>query len=296
MEMVMRLADALHIEFELVDDAEALPTDARSTKRRARATRREATMPEAVPAPTLPRDRSAPLIAPVAGVATPVAVSAAPMAAAVSPAARSGLAPLRPPRLGRYRDAPSEPMPERPRPAPWTPSTEPYALESALASRLASLSSEDWSAGFAATCSVFASGVTLPASFLEGLGRWTAAAFQRLRRPPGARRPPTPEPPDGCLDALDPWPLVHGWTASRQPGYSSTDTNLAYDALHGGQLVALGDRTIRSRAVIVVAEPHGIVRVAFDSGDILSLSSRSALDVIDPPRRRVTRSSRASDS
>jgi hypothetical protein len=58
----------------------------------------------------------------------------------------------------------------------------------------------------------------------------------------------------------------------------------------------VGDRTIRSRAVIVVAEPHGIVRVAFDSGDILSLSSRSAFGVIDPPRRRVTRSSRASDS
>jgi hypothetical protein len=47
-------------------------------------------------------------------------------------------------------------------------------------------------------------------------------------------------------------------------------------------IVALGDRTIRSRAVIVIAEPHGIVRVAFDSGDILSLSSRSALGVIDP--------------
>jgi hypothetical protein len=58
----------------------------------------------------------------------------------------------------------------------------------------------------------------------------------------------------------------------------------------------LGDRTIRSCAVIVVAVLHGIVRVAFDSGDILSLSWRSALGVIDPPRRRVTRSIRASDS
>jgi hypothetical protein len=254
MEMVMRLADALHIEFELVDDAEALSPDGRSTKRRARATRRGATMPEALPAPTLPRDRSAPLIAPVAGVATPVAVSATPMVAAVSPAARSGLAPLRPPRLGRYRDAPSEPTPERPRPAPWTPSTEPYALESALASRLASLSSEDWSAGFAATCSVFASGVTLPASFLDGLGRWTAAAFQRLRRPPGARRPPTPEPPDGCLDALDPWPLVHGWTASRQPGYCSTDTNLTYDALG---ILAIHLAFDGKTAVVVRLAPRG---------------------------------------
>jgi hypothetical protein len=61
-------------------------------------------------------------------------------------------------------------------------------------------------------------------------------------------------------------------------------------------IVALGDRTIRSRAVIVVAEPHGIVRVAFDSGDILSLSSRSALGVIDPPRRRSAGARRAGDA
>lgn len=62
-------------------------------------------------------------------------------------------------------------------------------------------------------------------------------------------------------------------------------------------IVALGDRTIRSRAVMVIAEPHGIVRVAFDSGDILFLSSRSALGVIDPlPRRRTTRLRLTSDS
>lgn len=254
MEMVMRLADALHIEFELIDDAKALPTDERSTKRRARATRRGATMPEGAPVFTLPRDRSPPLIAPVAAVATSVAVFATPVVSAVPPAARPGLAPLRPPRLGRYRDAPSEPTPERPRPAPWTPATAPYALESALASRLASLSSEDWSAGFAATYGVFASGLTLPVSFLDGLGRWTAAAFQRFRRPPGARRPPIPEPPDGCLDALDPWPLVRGWTASRQPGYCSTDTNLTYDALG---ILAIHLAFDGKTAVVVRLAPRG---------------------------------------
>ncbi len=61
-------------------------------------------------------------------------------------------------------------------------------------------------------------------------------------------------------------------------------------------IVALGDRTIRSRAVIVVAEPHGIVRVAFDSGDILSLSSRSALGVIEPPHQRPARARRVRDA
>ena len=57
-------------------------------------------------------------------------------------------------------------------------------------------------------------------------------------------------------------------------------------------IVALGDRTIRSRAAIVVVEAH-VVRVAFDSGDILALSPRSALGVIDPPLARAHRPRRA---
>lgn len=56
-------------------------------------------------------------------------------------------------------------------------------------------------------------------------------------------------------------------------------------------IVALGDRTIRSRAAIVVVEAH-VVRVAFDSGDILALSPRSALGVIDPPTPRAPRTRR----
>jgi hypothetical protein len=57
-------------------------------------------------------------------------------------------------------------------------------------------------------------------------------------------------------------------------------------------IVALGDRTIRSRAAMVVVEAH-VVRVAFDSGDILALSPRSALGVIDPPTPRAPRTRRA---
>jgi hypothetical protein len=76
---------------------------------------------------------------------------------------------------------------------------------------------------------------------------------------------------------------------------------ISHRIIHAAQLragpatiiVALGERTIRSRAVMVIAEPHSIVRVAFDSGDILSLSSRSALGMIDPPpHRRSARSGR----
>ena len=44
----------------------------------------------------------------------------------------------------------------------------------------------------------------------------------------------------------------------------------------------------RSRAAIVVVEAH-VVRVAFDSGDILTLSPRSALGVIDRSRDSLER-------
>lgn len=47
-------------------------------------------------------------------------------------------------------------------------------------------------------------------------------------------------------------------------------------------ILALGGRTIRSRAEIVVVEAH-VVRVAFESGDILTLSPTSALGVVDKP-------------
>ena len=43
---------------------------------------------------------------------------------------------------------------------------------------------------------------------------------------------------------------------------------------------------------MVVVEAH-VVRVAFDSGDILALSPRSALGVIDPPTPRAPRTRRA---
>jgi hypothetical protein len=57
-------------------------------------------------------------------------------------------------------------------------------------------------------------------------------------------------------------------------------------------VVRLPDRTIRSRALMVQAEAHGVVKVAFASGDVLTLSSRTAVGIIDPPRvRRARRAS-----
>ena len=52
-------------------------------------------------------------------------------------------------------------------------------------------------------------------------------------------------------------------------------------------IVALGTRTLRSRVLIAVTEPHGLVRVAFASGDVLALSPRSAVGCIDPPARSL---------
>lgn len=51
-------------------------------------------------------------------------------------------------------------------------------------------------------------------------------------------------------------------------------------------VLALGERTIRSRVEIAVVEPHGVVRVAFASGDIVTLSVRAVVGVIDPPANR----------
>lgn len=59
-------------------------------------------------------------------------------------------------------------------------------------------------------------------------------------------------------------------------------------------VVALPDRTIRSRVLIAAAEPHGLVKVAFESGDILAFTPRSVVGCIDPappsrPRSRRPR-------
>lgn len=49
-------------------------------------------------------------------------------------------------------------------------------------------------------------------------------------------------------------------------------------------IVTLPDRTIRSRALMVQHHGHGTVQVAFECGEILSLSSRSAIGCIEPEK------------
>lgn len=248
LDVVMHLADALHVELTLIGDDEAPTRDAgeRPTKQRSRPARHgsaprrqpDRPAPPASPPPASPREPSAP--------PTPEPVASA------SPATTSGLAPLRPPRLGRYRDTPPEPTPPRPPSATWKPPEASNILDNAVLAHLASLSSEDWSTGFAGAWAMILNGAEFPVRFIEALGTWAASAFQRFRPPP-PERPPAPEPPDGCFDALDPGSLVHFWVRSRQPDPPSIDKwlhdKLGVKVLH----MALDSEN----AVIIRLAPNG---------------------------------------
>lgn len=48
-------------------------------------------------------------------------------------------------------------------------------------------------------------------------------------------------------------------------------------------IVALKDRTIRSRVLIAVTEPHGLVKIAFESGDVLAFTPRCVVGIVEPP-------------
>lgn len=54
-------------------------------------------------------------------------------------------------------------------------------------------------------------------------------------------------------------------------------------------VVSLPDRTIRSRALMVQAQPHGVVQIAFASGDVLTLMARTMVGRIDRPSPPVSR-------
>lgn len=57
-------------------------------------------------------------------------------------------------------------------------------------------------------------------------------------------------------------------------------------------VVSLPNRTIRSRAVMVQKQDHGVVQVAFASGDVITLQARTMVGrierVLATPRRRAS--------
>ncbi len=61
-------------------------------------------------------------------------------------------------------------------------------------------------------------------------------------------------------------------------------------------IVSLPGRTIRSCALMVQAHPHGVVQVAFASGEVISLSARTMVGRIERSARprRVPRTRDAS--
>ncbi len=52
-------------------------------------------------------------------------------------------------------------------------------------------------------------------------------------------------------------------------------------------IVSLPGRTSRSRAFMVQTQPHGVVQVAFESGDIITLMARTMVGRIDTPPATV---------
>ena len=51
-------------------------------------------------------------------------------------------------------------------------------------------------------------------------------------------------------------------------------------------IVTLPDRTIRSRALMVQPQSHGVVQVAFASGDVITLSARTMVGCIERTARK----------
>lgn len=298
LDVVTRLADALHIDLELVDDPASPPPRKRPGRR---STAQEAGAMAFAPRPAAPAvpGRSAPAYeAETASASRPAATSAAtrpaPGGAGTSspppawplqvaparPRTGLGLAPLCPPRLGRYQTAPPVAVPSR-SPSTWAPPEPSHALEVAILSRLAEVTSEDWSDGFTAAVQTLASGLSLPVRFIEKLGRTTFDALQRFRRKPRDGSPHDPGPPPGCFDALDAMPLLQVWQASRQPGYRTNDTWLKYDPLGVRALnVALDGETFVQLRLAPHGHPHritAIIRVPKDGPETMHLEGEVAL-------------------
>jgi hypothetical protein len=244
--IVMRLADALHVELSLVGD-EAQNIREEPTKRR----------PPASPRRPAPRSRTVHPAPP----SSPLAPPASPPVREVAPPTPPSIGPLRPPRLGRYRDATPTPQPVRSPPASWTPREPPSPVAAdALVPRLAEISSDQWGDVYAFTWGVLTRGASLPLRFIDGLGRMTEGFMARLRGSPESKPPALPDPPDGWYDTLDPALLVRPWLASRQPDYRPTDILQTYDE-HGIRVghLALDRTTMVAIRLAQHGDPHRLI-------------------------------------
>jgi len=85
---------------------------------------------------------------------------------------------------------------------------------------------------------------------------------------------------------------AHHPRPARASGHTMTPRIIPASALAPGLatiIVSLPDRTIRSRVFMVQVQPHGYVQVAFASGDMITLSSRTMVGSIERPAARPSR-------
>ena len=122
---------------------------------------------------------------------------------------------LRPPRLGRYRDAPAAPTSERPPPPSYVPPAPSYALEHSLLGKLADFTVDDWSSAYTELFHTIAGAAKAPVQMITDMARATEQWFAKLRRP---RADPEPEGvPDNVFAGADPTPLVQAWMRAKTP-------------------------------------------------------------------------------
>lgn len=174
------------------------------------------------------------------------------------------MGPLRPPRLGRYRDAPPEAPRVRPPPPPWTPREEKPAIDSTVAQQLTEFSSDDWRDIYTLAWSMCSGAVDLPARTLKALGQWTADGLARLRRgrTPSPTPPLLPEPPEGWFDDHDLRLLMSHWNAARAPDYQPSGIIVQRNE-HGlliGHL-SLDDNTMAVIRPVPRGRPHSLANL-----------------------------------
>ena len=242
---VFELAHRLDVELTLVaDDAASSPAHEPAEPPKARGRARRA--PRVAPAPE-------PEVAPSS---TPSrAVSLSPESSSAS------CWRLRPPRLGRYRDAPVEAVRERPPPIVYVPPPPSYALERAVLDKLADLTADDWSSAYTELFQFVAGAARTPVKLIRGMARATEQWFGKFRRPeaPEARANSAPDAhPDGTPDhafvGADPAPLVQAWMRSKTPDGDTEVAHTRHDELGRAHKVHLA---LDSRFGVVVRLGQG---------------------------------------
>lgn len=229
---VMELADALKITLTIVADDDATtpaPTHERETGAARPRRRAEPRPPSAPPRTSGSSSRPPPAPAPAPESQSPPTAQV-PAAPSVSPESQpSSPWRLRPPRLGRYRDAPqADTRPAERQPlALYTPPATSYALERNLLGTLAGLSSDDWADAYTGMLALVKDAAEVPREMITSMAGATERWFHKFRRAPPRADPV--QAPDLTFDDTDPAPLVRAWMASKEPDGRTSNTWTVHD-------------------------------------------------------------------